>query len=131
MEEEQKKREFSSYNGLDRVPMAGGIPLLLFIGLIGLSVVVSLIAQIFFGIVGYLFAFFAIPLFGFVRMLVANDDKAIRLLFIEQFFKLRNRKIEGFQNTLTFIPTRYLENESSIESIFVDKLDNRKRNTKI
>ncbi|OBX64351.1 hypothetical protein A9299_10115 [Moraxella osloensis] len=129
--EEQKKREFSSYNGLDRVPMAGGVPLLLFIGLIGLSVLISLIAQIFFGIVGYLFAFFAVPLFGFVRMLVANDDKAIRLLFIELYFKFKYKKFSGFKDTLTFTPTRYLKNESSIESIFVDELDNSKRNTKV
>lgn len=129
--EEQRKREFSSYNGLDRIAMVGGVPLLVFIGLIGLSVMVSLVAQIFFGIVGYLFMFFAIPVFLFIRLLVSNDDKAIRLLFLEMYYKARKTNVEGFKNTLTFTPNRYLENESSIESVFVDKLDSSKRNTKI
>ena len=129
--EEQKKREFSSYNGLDRVAMIGGVPLLVFIGLMGLSVLVSLIAQVFYGIVGFLFVLFVIPVFLFIRMLVANDDKAIRLLFIEMLFKAKKTNFKGFKNTLTFTPTRYLENESSIESIFVDEIDNSKRNTKV
>lgn len=128
--EEQKKREFSSYNGLDRVAMIGGIPLLVFIGLIGLSVMVSLFAQFFFGIIGYLFMFFAVPVFLFIRLLVANDDKAIRLLFIEMLYKAKKTNFEGFKDTLTFTPTRYLENESSIEPFFVDEIDNAKRNTK-
>lgn len=126
-----EKREFSSYSALDREAMMGGVPLLPFIATIAFGVMATLAAQIKFGIVGFAFILFVIPIILFLRLLVANDDKAIRILAIETFFKSKRKGFANFNNTLTFLPTRFLRNESSIEQIVGISFDNTKRNTKV
>lgn len=124
-------REFSSYSGLDREAMIGGVPILPFIGTIGFGVMASMIAQMKFGIVGFAFVLFTIPIIFFLRLLVSNDDKAMRLLGIETFFKFKRKGFILFNKTLTFMPTRYLRNEGSIEQIIGNSLDNSKRDTEV
>lgn len=124
-------REFSSYSALDREAMIGGVPLLPFIGTVGIGVMLTMIAQTKFGIVGFAFIFFTIPIIFFLRVLVANDDKAMRLLGIELFFKFKRKGFKEFNETLTFLPTRYLRNEGSIEQAVGVSLDNSKRDTEV
>lgn len=128
---ENEKREFSSYSALDREAMIGGVPLLPFIATIAFGVMSTLAAQIKFGIVGYAFILFIVPIVLFLRLLVMNDDKAIRILTIETFFKSKRRGFSNFNDTLTFMPSRFLRNESSIEQVVGNSFDNAKRDTKI
>ena len=122
-------REFSSYSALDREAMIGGVPLLPFIATVGVGVLFTMIAQMKFGIVGFAFILFTIPLILFLRVLVANDDKALRLLAIEIYFKSKRRCFKEFNETLTFMPTRYLRNEGCIEPIIGNSLDSSARDT--
>ena len=89
---DNEKREFSSYSALDREAMIGGVPLLPFIATIAFGVMATLVAQIKFGIVGFAFILSIVPIVLFLRLLVMNDDKAIRILAIETLF---NQSVEG------------------------------------
>lgn len=128
---DNEKREFSSYSALDREAMIGGVPLLPFIATIAFGVMATLAAQIKFGIVGFAFILFIVPIVLFLRLLVMNDDKAIRILAIETLFKSKRRGFSNFNDTLTFMPSRFLRNESSIEQIVGISFDNPKRDTKV
>lgn len=126
-----EKREFSSYSALDREAMVSGVPLLPFIGVVFLGVFATILAQMKFGIVGFAFILFVIPIILFMRLMVANDDKAIRIFAIESLYKSKRRGFKEFNDTLTFMPTRYLKNESSIEQIVGNSFDNAKRDTEV
>lgn len=128
---DNEKREFSSYSALDREAMIRGVPLLPFIATIAFGVMATLAAQIKFGIVGFAFILFIVPIVLFLRLLVMNDDKAIRILAIETLFKSKRRGFSNFNDTLTFMPSRFLRNESSIEQIVGISFDNPKRDTKV
>lgn len=128
---DNEKREFSSYSALDREAMICGVPLLPFIATIAFGVMATLAAQIKFGIVGFAFILFIVPIVLFLRLLVMNDDKAIRILAIETLFKSKRRGFSNFNDTLTFMPSRFLRNESSIEQIVGISFDNPKRDTKV
>ncbi|MGD9569842.1 MAG: VirB3 family type IV secretion system protein [Sedimentibacter sp.] len=87
--EEKAIKEFASLNGLGRPAMIGGIPLKVGLFIIVVSVVISFIAQIFIGIMGFLTIVFAIPILLGIKAMTATDDHALRILWFEVkfFFK--------------------------------------------
>lgn len=115
-------RTFSSYNGLDRVALIGGIPLLPLIMLGTLSVFLSFIAQIFLGMIGFLFILLFLPLFLFLKQITETDDKALHIMGIELRFILKRRLYKEFGNTLTFLPSKYLRNEKCIKQNFENSI---------
>ena len=117
-------RNFSSYNGLDRVAQIAGIPLAPFILLGTLSVFISFIAQYFFGIIGFLFIVLVLPVFFFLRQITETDDKALHILVLEFKFILKRRLYKEYGNTLTFFPSKYLRNEKSIQQNFENSIFN-------
>jgi type IV secretory pathway VirB3-like protein len=80
---------FSSLNGLGRPATMAGVPIKMLLTIVGLTLTLSFIAQIFFGMLGFLVLLFAVPFILLIRQLTASDDHAIRILFLElkYFFK--------------------------------------------
>lgn len=117
-------RQFSSYNGLDRVALVAGIPLVPFILLGTVSVFISFIAQYFLGIIGFAFLILFLPIFLFVRQITATDDQALRILAIEIKFTLKRRLYKEYGNTLTFLSSKYLRNEKRIKQDFENSIFN-------
>lgn len=115
-------RKFSSYNGLDRVALIAGIPLIPFILLGTFSVFISFVAQYFLGIIGFAFLLLFLPLFLFLRQITETDDKALRIFGLEFQYIFKRRLYKEFGNTLTFLPSKYLRNEKCIKQNFENSI---------
>lgn len=115
-------RKFSSYNGLDRVALIAGIPLIPFILLGTFSVFISFIAQYFLGIIGFAFLLLFLPIFLFLRQITETDDKALRIFGLEFQSIFKRRLYKEFGNTLTFLPSKYLRNEKCIKQNFENSI---------
>lgn len=115
-------RKFSSYNGLDRVALIAGIPLIPFILLGTFSVFISFIAQYFLGIIGFAFLILFLPIFLFLRQITETDDKALRIFSLEFQFIFKRRLYKEFGNTLTFLTSKYLRNEKRIKQNFENSI---------
>lgn len=112
-----KYREFSSYNGLDRVVMIAGVPLVPAVLLIVATLILSLIAQKLLGLIGFAFLALALPIFLFLKHISETDDKAMNILALEMMFRLKRRYYSEFGNTLTYLPVKYLRNGKYIQQI--------------
>lgn len=115
-------RKFSSYNGLDRVALIAGIPLIPFILLGTFSVFISFIAQYFLGIIGFAFLLLFLPIFLFLRQITETDDRALRIFGLEFQSIFKRRLYKEFGNTLTFLPSKYLRNEKCIKQNFENSI---------
>lgn len=115
-------RKFSSYNGLDRVALIAGIPLIPFVLLGTFSVFVSFVAQYFLGIIGFAFLLLFLPVFLFLRQITETDDKALRIISIEFHYIFKRRLYKEFGNTLTFLSGKYLRNEKRIKQNFENSI---------
>ena len=87
--------ELPNYNGLNRVPMLIGIPVVpLIFGFMGV-LVVTIVLSLLVGKSGFFLAFFFIPFAIFMKILCADDDQAIRIISLELlwFLRTKSRKI--------------------------------------
>lgn len=116
-------REFSSYNGLDRVAMFMGVPLLPAVALLTLSVAIMFLGLYFFGMVGFLFALLLLPAALFLRVISETDDRALNMLALEMKFRSKRVAYEEFGKTLTFLPERYLRYEKVAQQFFETEND--------
>lgn len=110
-------RRFSSYNGLDRVVMMFGVPLIPAVILFMATLFISLIAQQFLGLIGFAFLGLGLPIFLFLKQISETDDRALSILALEILFKMKRRYYSEFGNTLTYLPTKYLRNGKYIQQI--------------
>lgn len=104
-------RQFSSYNGLDRVPQFMGLPMSAFLVVFVITAILTVLAIVILGLVGFLFIVVGLPIFLFLQQITATDDQAIRVLLYELMFSSRRHLYKEFGNTLTFHPTDYLKND--------------------
>lgn len=107
-----KYREFSSYNGLDRVVMWGGIPLLASVALMFAALILLYLGNKFFGLVGFLFPVLLLPFYFFLRMITETDDRAFSILRLELYYRMKRVAYDNFGNTLTFLPDAYFRQKS-------------------
>ena len=110
MTDEQPPEEYISYNGLGRSPMIWGIPYMVGLAIMCLSLLGGLLLGTFVGGLGWLFALIGVPIALFVKMLCTNDDKAIQILMLEVKWSILkalsgNAKYHG--GTMAIAPTTY------------------------
>lgn len=113
-------REFSSYNGLDRVVLFAGMPMAWAMILLLLSIITMLIGMIFFKFIGILFGLVWLPVALFLRIISQTDDRALTILWLELRFRMKRKAYKEFGNTLTFVPERYLRYKGTIEQNFTN-----------
>lgn len=110
-------RQFPSYNGLDRVIMFMGVPLIPAVLIFLLLLLVSLIAQKMLGLIGLAFMMLGLPIFLFLKQICETDDRALNMLTLEMLFRFKRRYYQEFGNTLTYLPTKYLRNGKYIQQV--------------
>ena len=108
----ENHRNFSSYNGLDRVPQFLGLPMSAFLILFCVTALLVVLGIKLFSIVGILFAALGFPIFLFLKTITASDDQAIRILGLEVKFISKGHLYKEFGDTLTFQSTKYLSNDN-------------------
>lgn len=118
-------RDFSSYNGLDRVPQFLGLPMSAFLILFSFTGLLMVIGITVFGFVGMFFVALGFPIFMFLKTITASDDQAIRILGFEIKFITKRNLYKEFGNTLTFQSTKYLSHDNIQQNfeknVFYDK----------
>lgn len=82
-------KEFASLNGLGRPAMFFGVPLVAGLVVVAIAITTSFLAQIKFGMLGFLIFFLFIPILIVIRQLTSTDDHALRILFFEVKFFLK------------------------------------------
>lgn len=110
-------RQFPSYNGLDRVIMFMGVPLIPAILIFLLLLLVSLVAQKILGLIGLAFMMLGLPIFLFLKQICETDDRALNMLALEMLFRFKRRYYQEFGNTLTYLPMKYLRNAKYIQQV--------------
>ncbi|MFL1732983.1 MULTISPECIES: VirB3 family type IV secretion system protein [Moraxella] len=112
-------RKFASYNVLDRVPMFMGIPFGIWLLLLLITMFLFLVGQIFFGFMALLLPIvFVLPIALFLKQLCSTDDRAMRVFGLELKFRKQRKFYKEFNNTLTFLPSKYLRNEKTLSENF-------------
>lgn len=101
------KDQYSSYNGLSRVPMIRGVPLLAGVVILLICLVVGFAGALMFGIGGILFAGIGIPIFFYIKKISETDDQALRITFLELWCRLTRRGSRHYGNTYTLSPMQY------------------------
>lgn len=114
----EEYRTFSSYNGLDRVVMVFGVPLVPAVIVLMILMFGSLIAQKILGLIGFAFVALGLPIFLFLRSISETDDRAMNILALEMLFRLKRKYYQEFGNTLTYVPMKYLRNGEYIQQVF-------------
>lgn len=121
MTDEQPPEEYISYNGLGRSPMIWGIPYMVGLAIMCLSLLGGLLLGTFVGGLGWLFALIGVPIALSVKMLCANDDKAIQILMLEVKWSILkalsgNAKYHG--GTMAIAPTTYGRKLKNVKRYF-------------
>ena len=95
--------EYSSYEGLSRVAMLAGVPIIP-----GFIILVVFMATAMFLMPVYgLKAFGILPCIYFLRILTKRDDQALRILGLEIYWWFVRRKSNLFGDTLTITATKF------------------------
>lgn len=92
MEDQANKyvvKEFPSLNGLGRPAMMFGVPLMVGLIILAIAIALSFIAQIKYGMMGFLTMLFFIPVILVIRQMTATDDHALKILYFEMKFWLK------------------------------------------
>jgi type IV secretion system protein VirB3 len=103
----EKKIEYSSYNGLSRVAMYWGVPLMAIVFIVLLSLVVAVIAAMFVGVGGILFGALGFPILLYLKQICETDDQALRITVLEIWCLISRRNAKHFGNTYTLSPMQY------------------------
>lgn len=110
-------REFPSYNGLDRPAMFFGVPFIPALIAFLVLLLIAVVAQKFFGIMGFAFLALGVPVFLFLRYISETDDRAMNILMLEMFYRTKRKFYQEFGNTLTYLPMKYLRNGKYIQQV--------------
>lgn len=107
MEKLEKKIEYPSYNGLSRVAMYWGVPLMAIVFIVLFSLMVGVIASIFLGVGGILFGFVGLPILVYFKQICETDDQALRITVLDLFIFFGRKNKQSFGNTFTLSPMQY------------------------
>lgn len=110
-------RSYPSYNGLDRVVMIFGVPLIPATLMFVVLLFVALLAQKLLGLIGVAFLALGLPIFLFMKQISETDDRAMEMLMLEMVFRFKRKYYQEFGNTLTYLPNKYLRNGKYIQQV--------------
>ena len=101
--------------------MIWGIPYMVGLAIMCLSLLGGLLLGTFVGGLGWLFALIGVPIALFVKMLCTNDDKAIQILMLEVKWSILkalsgNAKYHG--GTMAIAPTTYGRKLKNVKRYF-------------
>ncbi|OBX76262.1 hypothetical protein A9308_08995 [Moraxella atlantae] len=116
----QNYQTYTSYNGLDRVVMFMGVPLLWALALLTLSALTMFVGVVSFGFIGFGFALVWLPVALFLRQISQTDDKALDILKLELLYRTKRVAYREFGNTLTYMPDCYLRYQGVMEQQLTD-----------
>lgn len=101
------KTEYPSYNGLSRVAMFHGIPLMAVVVVAAVSMVVGVVSTMFLGIGGFLFFLVGVPILIYIKQVCETDDQALRIAWLEFRCWLARVFSTRIGNTYTLSPMQY------------------------
>lgn len=101
-----EKKLYSPYNGLGRVAMVWGIPMMAVLFAAVPVAVLTLIAAALFGPGGLLGFSLLIPILGLFKKLCETDEQALRIVALELRCRLSRRMGALFGDTLTLAPVK-------------------------
>jgi type IV secretion system protein VirB3 len=103
----EQQAVYPSYNGLSRVAMVWGVPLVASIAILMFSIVCAAIAAAILGAGGVFFASVGIPIWIYCKQICETDDQAMWITALEilSFMKRWNKKVFG--NTYTLSPIKF------------------------
>ncbi|BCF95411.1 VirB3 family type IV secretion system protein [Paraburkholderia largidicola] len=101
-----EKKKYSAFNGLGRVAMVWGVPLMAVLCAAVPIVLVTVLLAAFFGPGGLLGFSLLIPILGLFKKMCETDDQALRILWLEVRCRMSRRMGHLFGNTLTLAPIK-------------------------
>jgi type IV secretion system protein VirB3 len=101
------KVKYPSYNGLARVAMWKGVPLMAVVVIAVACLLIGTLASLFMGVGGILFASVGIPVAWYFKEICEKDDQALRITLLELKCRLTRRNAKHFGNTYTLAPVQY------------------------
>lgn len=108
--DELAPKEYISYNGLGRSPTIWGIAYMTGLAVVSTSLLGGLLLGVFVSQSGWFFALIGIPILIFIKIISTNDDRAVKLLFLEtkwMVIKLIRGNAQYHGGTLTIAPLTY------------------------
>ena len=107
---EQEEIVYASFNGLGRVATVYGVPYMVILSAFSICMLLSVVAALVFGLIGFAFALVIVPVFFYLRFLCATDDRAFTILLIECEWlaqKLFSGSSQYFGGSLVIFPIKY------------------------
>lgn len=101
------KQAYSSYNGMSRIAMIRGVPVMAGVVIAMLSLFVGFAGAFMYGIGGILFAGIGIPIFLYIKKISESDDQALRITLLELWCRITRRCGRLFGDTYTLSPMQY------------------------
>ena len=97
---EKRATEYISYNGLGRNPCIWGIPYMVGLAILCVSLMSAMVLGMTVGPAGWALALIGLPIAWFVKSICETDDKAVDIVLIEAKWVLiklmRGNAIRGF-----------------------------------
>lgn len=101
-----EKKKYSAYNGLARVPMVWGVPLMALLAVAAPIVMLTLALAFMFGPGGLLTILLLAPIIGFLKKICETDDQALRILWLELQCRVQFLLGAKFGKTFTLAPVK-------------------------
>jgi type IV secretion system protein VirB3 len=101
-----EKKLYSAYNGLGRVAMVWGIPLMALLCAAVPIAVLTIIAAALYGPGGLLGFSLLLPVLGLFKKMCETDEQALRIVALEMRCWISRRLGSIFGNTLTLAPIK-------------------------
>lgn len=101
------KLSYPSYNGLSRVAMIRGIPLMAVVVIALASLIVGFVGAAFMGIGGILFGAVGLPFLFYIKQISETDDQALRIAWLETRCWLTRVFSPRIGDTYTLSPMQY------------------------
>lgn len=99
--------EYSSYEGLSRVAMLAGVPIIPGFIILVVFMATAMFLMPVYGLKAFGIFLLALPCIFFLRMFTKRDDQALRLLGLEIYWWFIRRKSNLFGDTLTITATKF------------------------
>ena len=99
--------EYSSYEGLSRVAMLAGVPIIPGFIILVVFMATAMFLMPVYGLKAFGIFLLALPCIYFLRILTKRDDQALRILGLEIYWWFVRRKSNLFGDTLTITATKF------------------------
>lgn len=102
-----QKELYPSYNGLSRVAMWWGIPLMAVVATFTICMAIALIGSIFWGVGGLFLGCVGLPVLLYLKQICETDDQAFRITMLDLWIFVSRRNKRHFGSTYTLSPMQY------------------------